>query len=192
MQTEQSYSTRQKLAAQTLEGTKTQCWARLSSGRREIKSKPWLSIPQPTHTRTRANIISNCFFIWSFHLFFFFFSDRSQWTQPLDNSSWNNPYKWMSLVFSPVAHCSVEPYAISVDFGREGWGGGGERERRSGVEGRSDTDKHRVLVLTNQNGMLSLRVWSSGCLSPCAPASVWVRDQRRLSHIHQGPVLITW
>lgn len=37
-------------------------------------------------------------------------------------------------------------------------GGGGERERRSGVEGRSDTDKHRVLVLTNQNGMLSLRV----------------------------------
>lgn len=128
MQTEQSYSKRQKLAAQTLEGTKTQCWARLSSGRREIKSKPWLSIPQPTHTRTRANIISNCFFIWSFHLFFFFFSDRSQWTQPLDNSSWNNPYKWMSLVFSPVAHCSVEPYAISVDFGREGWGGG-ERER---------------------------------------------------------------
>lgn len=35
----------------------------------------------------------------------------------------------MSLVFSPVAHCSVEPYAISVDFGREGWEGGGGRER---------------------------------------------------------------
>lgn len=33
----------------------------------------------------------------------------------------------MSLVFSPVAHCSVEPYAISVDFGREGWGGAGLR-----------------------------------------------------------------
>lgn len=39
----------------------------------------------------------------------------------------------MSLVFSPVAHCSVEPYAISVDFGREGWEGGGEeREEERG------------------------------------------------------------
>lgn len=48
-------------------------------------------------------------------LFNLFFSpDKSQWTQPLDNSSWNNSYKWMSLVFSPVAHCGVEVYAISV------------------------------------------------------------------------------
>lgn len=28
---------------------------------------------------------------------FLIFQDRSQWTQPLDNSIWNNSYKWESL-----------------------------------------------------------------------------------------------
>lgn len=34
--------------------------------------------------------------------------------------------------------------------------------------------------------MLSLCVWSSGWLSLCAPASVWVRDQRRLATFNKA------
>lgn len=43
----------------------------------------------------------------------------------------------MSPVFKPVARRSTEPYAIHVGLGGGWW--------------RDDTDKHRVLVLTNQN-----------------------------------------
>lgn len=39
----------------------------------EIKTKLRLTNPQPAHKRTRANVISNCFFYLNFSSFFFSF-----------------------------------------------------------------------------------------------------------------------
>lgn len=119
---------------------------------------------------TSTNFISNRIFIWS--LIFYFFSDKSQWTQPLDNSSWNNPYKWMFLVFSPVTHCSVEVYAISV---------GCEKKRHWQTPGARWSEPKWHVV------WMCVKLWLIESVCSCITVS---QRPEAVCHIHQGPVLI--
>lgn len=83
----------------------------------------------------------------------------------------------MSLVFSPVARCSVEPYAISVGLGVRG---------RQTLGAYFNQPKWHVVSMCV---CVCVKQWLSESVCTCISVS---RRPEVVSHIQQGPILITW
>lgn len=123
-------------------------------GRSKIKKKD-KERPPPTIKRWKQTSLVIAFL---FDLFLIF-QDRSQWTQPLDNSIWNNSYKWESL-WSFHQLPSVAWTLMLLVWAWKGWGSEGT-------------------TLTNIGCLCKLTKMAC-CLFVCEAVAGWV-----CVHLHQ-------